>query len=159
MPAQRRVGGTPRVTGIATDSSACEGVDPPGVEAGREEIQRIVTEHPGKSEAVLRWPSQNHTVEQLVLESCHSTWVFDIEGKRFRRILKGIEVEEHPVATQWRPYYALECKEDSEAFTVLLNQAGTRLIQSWRHTHDCLQCGGHVTGEISLEEVNAVIGR
>ncbi len=98
-------------------------------------------------------------MEQLVLESCHSTWVFDVERRRFCRILKGIEMEEHPVATQWRAYYGLEFKEDSEVFTVLLNQAGTRLIQSWLHTHDCLQCGGQSTGEISLEEVNAVLWR
>ncbi len=98
-------------------------------------------------------------MEQLVLESCHSTWVFDIDRHRFCRILKGSEAQEHPVATQWRRYYGLECKEDTEAFTVLLNEAGTRLIQSWRHTHDCLQCGGHATGEISLEEVNAVLRR
>jgi hypothetical protein len=92
-------------------------------------------------------------VERLVLESCHSTWVFDTERHRFCRILKGIDMEQHPVATQWQTYYGLELKEDSEAFTVLLNPAGTRLIRSWRHTHDCLQCGGHVTGQISLEQI------
>jgi hypothetical protein len=94
-------------------------------------------------------------VEPLVLESCHSTWVFDTEQKRYSRILKGVEIGDHAIATQWREYYGLEINEDSEAFTVLLNPAGTRLVQSWRHTHECLQCGGHVTTEMSLEEVGA----
>ena len=57
-------------------------------------------------------------MREFVLESCHSTWVFDTERMRFRRLLKGIEVEQHPVATQWRPYYGLELKDDSEEFTV-----------------------------------------
>jgi hypothetical protein len=96
-------------------------------------------------------------VREFVLESCHSTWVFDTDRMRFRRILKGVEVEQHPVATQWRPYYGLELNDDSEEFTVLLNPAGSRLIHSWRHTHDCLQCGGHATGEVSLEELESLL--
>jgi hypothetical protein len=39
----------------------------------------------------------------------------------------------------------------------LLNQRGTKLIQSWRHTCDCRQCGGHVTAELSLEELRAAL--
>jgi len=100
---------------------------------------------------------QSGHVERLVLESCHSTWVFDPERRRFRRILRSGDVGMRPVTTQWRTYYGLESKEDSEAFTVALNPAGTQLIQSWRHTHDCLQCGGHVTGQISVEEIEAVL--
>lgn len=96
-------------------------------------------------------------MEPLVLESCHSTWVFDGERMRFRRILKGIEVDEKPVFTDWRPYYGLEVNEVSEAFTVLLNPAGTRLIRSWRHSDNCPECGGHVTAEISLEELEAAL--
>ena len=95
-------------------------------------------------------------MEQMVLESCHSTWVFDTEHQRFHRVLKGSGTEQHPVTTEWRPYYGLEFKEDSEAFVVLLNAAGTRLIQSWRHTHDCLQCGSHVTGQMSVRDIDAV---
>ena len=92
-----------------------------------------------------------------VFESCNSTWVFDRERMRFRRILKGIEVEQHLVATEWRPYFGLEVADDSEAFTVLLNPEGTRLIRSWRHTGDCAQCGGGgpVTAELSLEDIEA----
>ena len=91
-----------------------------------------------------------------VFESCNSTWVFDQEHMRFRRILKGVEADGRAVFTEWRPYFGLEV-DDSEAFTVLLNPEGTRLIRSWRHTADCAQCGGHVTAELSLEDVRAAL--
>ncbi|HWD55392.1 MAG TPA: hypothetical protein VG346_09725 [Acidimicrobiales bacterium] len=90
-----------------------------------------------------------------VFESCNSTWVFDPEHLRFRRILKGIEVDRRAVFTEWRPYFGLEVADDSESFTVLLNEEGTRLIRSWRHTGDCAQCGGHITAELSLEDIEA----
>ena len=88
-----------------------------------------------------------------VFESCNSTWVFDQEHMRFRRILKGIEVEQRAVLTEWRPYFGLEVADDSEAFTVLLNPEGTRLIRSWRHTSVCAQCNGHITDELSLDDI------
>jgi hypothetical protein len=96
-------------------------------------------------------------VAPTVFESCNSTWVFDSEHMRFRRILKGIEVDSRPVCTEWRSFYGLEVADDSESFTVLLNPEGTRLIRSWRHTGDCNQCGGHVTAELSLEDVEAAL--
>ena len=92
-----------------------------------------------------------------MFESCNSTWVFDQEHMRFRRILKGIEVDRHTVFTAWRPYFGLEVPDDSEAFTVLLNLEGTRLIRSWRHTRDCDQCGGHATAELSLDDIEAAL--
>ena len=96
-------------------------------------------------------------VDRLVLESCHSSWVFDFEGMRFCRVLKGIEVEDHLVVTHWRPYYGLVLSEDSEAFTVHLNPEGTRLIRSWRHTEDCPQCAGQVTSELSRADIEAAL--
>jgi len=93
----------------------------------------------------------------LVFESCHSTWHFDTAQRRFRRILKGVSVEEHSVATGWREFYGLEVEPDSEAFTVFLNPDGTRLLRSWRHTHDCAQCGGQATAELSLDEVRRAV--
>ena len=95
--------------------------------------------------------------EPTVIESCHSTWVFDAHRLRFRRIVKGAEVRGEPVATGWRAYYRLDAPADSETFTVHLNRAGTRLITSWRHATDCAQCGEHTTGEISLERLAAAI--
>jgi hypothetical protein len=97
-------------------------------------------------------------MDPLVFESCHSTWHFDTEGMRFRRILKG-EDGRHGVVTDWRPYHGLEADPGSEAFTVVLNPERTRLLHSWRHTRDCVQCGGHVTSELSLDAVRSAIGR
>ncbi len=93
----------------------------------------------------------------IIFESCHATWIFDIETMRFRRILKGVEVDGHPIATKWRAFYGLEFDEKSESFTVLLNPRHTKLIRSWRHTHNCTQCGGQVTAELSLEELRAAL--
>ncbi|HEX3794179.1 MAG TPA: hypothetical protein VHV57_06735 [Acidimicrobiales bacterium] len=92
-------------------------------------------------------------MDVITLESCHSTWVFEPNAMRFRRILKEIEVGDHAVATGWRPYFRLQLESDSEAFTVFLNPEGSRLIRSWRHTQDCQQCGGHVTAVLSLTEL------
>lgn len=92
-----------------------------------------------------------------MFESCNSTWVFDGEHMRFRRLLKGIEVDQRAVCTEWRPYFGLEAADDSEAFTVLLNPEGTRLIRSWRHTGSCEQCGAHGTAELSLADIEAAL--
>ncbi|MHB8246591.1 MAG: hypothetical protein ACYDGN_14825 [Acidimicrobiales bacterium] len=91
--------------------------------------------------------------EFLVLDSCHSTWLFDVAGRRFRRVLKGLDVEPSLAATDWRPYERLELAEGSEAFVVVLNPAGTRRIRSWRHVAGCEQCEGERTSELSLEDL------
>jgi len=95
---------------------------------------------------------------QMMFESCHATWLFDTRRMRFRRILKGVEVEGHAVATQWRTYYGLELDEHSERFTVVLNPEHTKVLRSWRHTHACTQCGGNVTAELSLEDLQVALG-
>jgi hypothetical protein len=89
----------------------------------------------------------------LVLDSCHSTWLFDVAAKRFRRILKGLDVDPALTATDWREYERLELAEGSEAFVVILNAAGTRRIRSWRHVDGCEQCEGERTVELSLEDI------
>ncbi|MGO9196451.1 MAG: hypothetical protein ACLQK4_04905 [Acidimicrobiales bacterium] len=89
----------------------------------------------------------------LVLDSCHSTWLFDVAGRRFRRALKGLDVDPSLAATDWRPYERLELSEGSEAFVVILNPAGTRRIRSWRHVDGCEQCEGERTSELSLEDL------
>ncbi len=89
----------------------------------------------------------------LVLDSCHSTWLFDVAGRRFRRVLKGLDVEPSLAATDWRPYERLELSEGSEAFVVVLNAAGTRRIRSWRHVDGCEECEGEPTTELSLEDL------
>ncbi len=89
----------------------------------------------------------------FVLESCHSTWIFDTERRRFRRILKGLALDAHAATTSWRAYFGLEIDPISESFVVLLNPEGTRLLRSWRHVEHCPQCGGDQTAELSLEEL------
>jgi hypothetical protein len=94
----------------------------------------------------------------LVLDSCHSTWLFDVAGRRFRRVLKGLDLEPNLAATDWRPYERLELAEGSEAFVVVLNAAGTRRIRSWRHVDGCEQCDGEQTVELSLEDLRRLQG-
>ncbi len=31
------------------------------------------------------------------------------------------------------------------------------MIRSWRHTGDCVQCGGQVTAELSLQDIEAAL--
>jgi hypothetical protein len=91
----------------------------------------------------------------MVLESCHSTWLFDTERMRFRRILKGLDMDARHASTAWRPYFGLELDPISESFVVLLNPEGTRLLRSWRHVEQCPQCGGNQTAELSLDELRS----
>jgi hypothetical protein len=96
-------------------------------------------------------------MDVITLESCHSTWIFNPNEMRFRRILKEIAVDEHAVFTSWRPYAHLQLESDSASFTVFLNPEGSRLIRAWRHTPDCLECGGHVTATLSLDDLRSAI--
>jgi hypothetical protein len=91
----------------------------------------------------------------FVLESCHSTWIFDTERMRFRRVLKGLALDARATTTAWRAYYGLELDPISESFVVLLNPEGTRLLRSWRHVEHCPQCGGNQTAELSLDELRS----
>lgn len=96
-------------------------------------------------------------LDTLVLESCHSTWIFDPRRLEFCRILKGVEVGGRSVVTDWRPYWQVQLDTESEAFTVHLNAAGTRLIRSWRHASNCEQCGASRTVELSLEDIHCTL--
>jgi hypothetical protein len=95
-------------------------------------------------------------MEPVIIESCHSTWVVDLDRSRFRRILKGVERGGAMARTEWRPCYGLEIDPSSESFVVLLNEDGTRLLRSWRHVEHCVQCGGEATSELSIDELRAV---
>lgn len=86
-------------------------------------------------------------MELLTLESCHSTWRFDTERLRFQRVMTGGAGR---ITTEWRPYHALIPDPRSEAFTVVLNPEGTRMLRSWRHTGDCSQCRERSTAELTL---------
>ena len=96
-------------------------------------------------------------MEEVVLESCHSTWVFEVDRMRFCRVLKGIEVSDRAVSTDWRSYSHLEVDAEGETFTVYLNVERTRMVRSWRHIGDCTQCSGNQTIELSMEELHHAI--
>jgi hypothetical protein len=93
----------------------------------------------------------------IILESCHSTWIFDPARRQFCRILKGVEVAHRYVSTGWRPYWDLDVDPHAETFSIYLNESRTRVIRSWHHTHDCTQCGGHKTAELSLEDIHRLV--
>jgi hypothetical protein len=94
----------------------------------------------------------------IILDSCHSRWVFDTDRQRFRRVLRGPELELRTIMTEWRPYHELHIEEDSDSFVVVLNEEGSRMLRSWRHrTAECSNCGLS-TGELAADRVAAVSG-
>lgn len=117
----------------------------------------VLSGPPGFSTCEFSPSGHGCVVDAIVLESCHSTWIFDQEHKQFCRILKGIEVADRPVTTEWRPYCGLHLEPQVETFTIYLNATHTRQIRSWRHTRDCAQCGGHETAELSIDDIRRVV--
>ncbi len=96
-------------------------------------------------------------MEEIVIESCHSTWIIDREHSRFRRVVKSAHRTSTPAATEWQPCYGVEIDPLSESFVVLLNPEGTRLLRSWRHVEHCTQCGGEATSELSLHDLRSAV--
>jgi hypothetical protein len=66
------------------------------------------------------------------IESAHSLWLFDTERRRFRRVPRGSDPDALALDSDWEPYYALEIDEATGAFTVTLNEDGTRLLRAFR---------------------------
>jgi len=95
-------------------------------------------------------------MESMVIESCHSTWVIDLDNHRYQRVLKGDALGPTPTVTSWKPCYGVEIDPTSESFVVLLNPEGTRLLRSWRHVDHCAQCGGEATSELTADELSGV---
>jgi hypothetical protein len=58
--------------------------------------------------------------------------LFDTERKRFRRLPRGADVDAPALDADWEQYFALEIDEASGAFTVTLNEDGTRLLRAFR---------------------------
>lgn len=94
----------------------------------------------------------------LVIESCHSTWVFDEARRRFRRVLKGLDLDARHASTEWRSYHSFQLDEVTGRFVVILNDSGNRVIRSRRHDAGCTDCGGDVTRELSLDELLSLVG-
>ena len=77
----------------------------------------------GKSSGMITRVDHSGDDTLFVLESCHSTWIFDTERLRFRRILKGLALDAHAATTAWRPYFGLEIDPD---FRVVRRAAESR---------------------------------
>jgi len=90
--------------------------------------------------------------ESVVLEPCHSIWIFDTEEHRFQRLVKGVMAADAPT-TGWRPYFGLDVDPKSHAFVVLLDQDATRLLRSWRHVEPSPRCSDACTGELDLGDL------
>lgn len=90
--------------------------------------------------------------DHLVLESCANTWLFDEPRRRFRRVPRGTELA-FAGAEGWEPYERLVLEPDDRSFSVVLNEAGTRLLRSTRHTDPCEACGEAVTTELRLADI------
>ncbi|HXW80302.1 MAG TPA: hypothetical protein VEJ84_12430 [Acidimicrobiales bacterium] len=96
--------------------------------------------------------------DPVVVESCHSIWVFDSEQRRFQRLLKGLTAAGQPPATGWRPYFRVDFDLGSDAFVVLLNEDGSRLLRSWRHVEPCARCSDALTAELDISELREAAG-
>jgi len=90
----------------------------------------------------------------VVIESCHSTWLFDTADRRFCRVARN--GGSAAVVTDWRPYDRLVVEDRTDAFVVFLDASGTRLLRSWRHTAGCEHCDRDVTAEMSLGDLRRV---
>lgn len=80
-----------------------------------------------------------------VIDTCHSTWLFDEDHHRFRRILRRGAVGYVP--TGWRAYERLVDEPSCETFVVVLDRQGTRVLRGRRCGSGCrCQGGGEATG-------------
>lgn len=106
----------------------------------------------------------NQKSDLLYFESCHTSWCFDTAGSRFKRIPRPenrqASITDFAVA-QWEPYFNLAFGDDSDEFTVVLNESESKLLRSWRHSDNCSHCFGadpeFGTEEISLGQLNELL--
>ncbi len=66
------------------------------------------------------------------IESAHSVWLFDQERRRYRRLPPEADADALALDSDWEPYFSLEIDEATGAFTVTLNEDGTRLLRAFR---------------------------
>ena len=93
----------------------------------------------------------------ITIDSCHSRWVFDTDRLRYRRVPQGPGLGVRMAMAEWSPYHELFVDPLSDSFTVVLNDAGTRMLRSWRHREAiCSQCGATGTEELSLDDIAKV---
>jgi hypothetical protein len=85
----------------------------------------------------------------VVLESHNHTWMFDEVDHVFSQIDKDVPGSQ----TEWRPYDRLIVQPDSDAFLVVLDAEGSRVLRARRHVEPCSAC--EVTQEFSLDDLQA----
>jgi hypothetical protein len=68
--------------------------------------------------------------ETLRLESSNSIWFFEVDRMRFRRVPRGTDPTNPALANDWQPYFGLDVEADTGAFTVALNEDGTRRLRA-----------------------------
>ena len=66
------------------------------------------------------------------IESAHSIWLFDTERCRFRRLPPEADADAPALEADWESYFSLDVDDASGAFTVTLNEDGTRLLRAFR---------------------------
>lgn len=88
-----------------------------------------------------------------ILESCHSVWIFEPARRRFRRVPKGTRLDMPSPAADWARYHRMEIEPSTGAFSVALNEDGTRVLRSWLHIEPCRHCAADHTSELSLEAI------
>jgi hypothetical protein len=77
-------------------------------------------------------PAMLHEPEILRLESSNSIWLFEVDRMRFRRVPRGTDPNSPSSPHDWQPYFGLEVEPDTGAFTVALNEDGTRRLRAVR---------------------------
>jgi hypothetical protein len=89
------------------------------------------------------------------IDSTHSTWIFDTQRMRFRRLPKDADPATPSLESDWQPYFALDVDPKTGAFTVALNEDRTRLLRAWRADPtaptETDETGELRTGELRLE--------
>jgi hypothetical protein len=75
-------------------------------------------------------PQEVTEPQVLRLESSNSIWLFEADRMRFRRVPRGTDPTSPAPANEWQPYFGLEVEADTGAFTVALNEDGTRRLRA-----------------------------
>lgn len=102
----------------------------------------------------------------LYFESCNTSWCFDQENLRFKRIPRpvGKQASKSDFAVApWEEYFEINLSDSTDEFTVVLNEAESRLLRSWTHSENCVHCFGkkasYSTEEISVSQLQDLLDK
>ena len=73
--------------------------------------------------------------------------MFDTDRKRFRRLPRDADPDAPALDADWEQYFSLDLDDASGAFTVTLNEDGTRLLRAFRDMGSTDDGGGRGAGE------------